>query len=242
MSRLGLYQDQRVFEALAADYVLGTMRGRARRRFTQLMAERDYIQQAVLAWERRLSPLGDRIAPVEPPLRVWRYIKREISAGGRQRTSVWNKLLLWQATAVTAVLLLAGLIVHHINITRLVLQAPSYVAVLVDERNVPMIVATAAMHPQLIMHPQRLMTMMLQKPDIPPDRDLELWAIPEAGGAPISIGLLSEDQETLMELDEQEISMLPKTGQLAISREPKGGSPTGSPTGPELYQGPLVTL
>jgi anti-sigma-K factor RskA len=183
-----------------------------------------------------LNPLGQYIAAVEPHPRVWRSIKREISAEGRTPTSFWDNLLLWRATAFTAVLLLSALIVYQVTTPARQAPTPSYVAVLVNEQQAPMIVATATRHPR------RLIIMMMQKPQPARRRDLELWAIPKAGGAPVSIGLLSEDQETLIELDAREIRMMPKTGVLAISREPEGGSPTGSPTGPVVYQGPLVSL
>src|SRR5680860_690344 len=72
MPRLDRYQDRKVYDALAGDYVLGTMGGRARRRFLELMAERGYIREAAGAWERRLHPLGLNIIPITPHPRVWR--------------------------------------------------------------------------------------------------------------------------------------------------------------------------
>ncbi|MDQ3796490.1 MAG: hypothetical protein M3294_02675 [Pseudomonadota bacterium] len=50
MPRLDRYHDPKVVDALpGGDSVLGPMGGHARRRFTQLMAERSYIEQAVWA-------------------------------------------------------------------------------------------------------------------------------------------------------------------------------------------------
>jgi anti-sigma-K factor RskA len=239
MPRLDRYQQPEVYEALAGDYVLGTMGGRARLRFAALMAERVYIQQAVAAWERRLNPLGSRAPAVTPHPRVWRKIQREIAADRRQRAraSWWQSLPLWRATAFAALIALGGLLTYEaVAPPQAVVPLPSYVAVLVDESQAPMIVATATRQPQ------RLVILKMQDPKLEPDQDLELWAIPEAGGAPISMGVLSEKQEILMELDERYMRLIPRTGLLAISREPKGGSPTGSPTGPVLYQGKLVTL
>lgn len=237
MPRLDRYQDQKVFEALAGDYVLGTMAGRARRRFRQLMVERGYIREAVTEWERRLNPLGQRIAPVQPHPRVWRNIKREVGAQGERRTTFWNSLPIWRTAAFASTLLLVGLIFYQLTTpVGIAPTTPSYIAVLVDEQKAPIIVATATRQPR------RLMIIMVHRPQVARDSDLELWAIPEAGGAPVSMGVLSKDRKALMALDARRLRMMPKTGVLAISREPKGGSPTGGPTGPVVYQGQLVTL
>lgn len=74
------------------------------------------------------------------------------------------------------------------------------------------------------------MIIIMRRPQLAPNADLELWAIPESGDAPVSMGVLSEDQETVLNLGAREITLMPKTGALAISLEPEGGSPTGSPT------------
>ncbi len=134
------------------------------------------------------------------------------------------------ATACAALVLLAALIVYQITVPVMTPPTPSYVAVLVNDQKAPMIVAIATRHPQ------RMVIIMMKKPKGPPNKDLELWAIPQTG-TPVSIGLLSKRQETLVELNAREMRVIPKTTMLAISREPKGGSPTSGPTGPVVYQG-----
>ena len=64
---------------------------------------------------------------------------------------------------------------------------------------------------------------------------LQLWLIP-AGKAPISLGLLQSDIPTNVALRN---NTLPPDAMIAISLEPKGGSPTGQPTGPVLYSGKI---
>ena len=54
-------------EALAAEYVLGTMRGGARRRFESLLPAHVELRSATAAWQERLLPLTEAIDPVEPP-------------------------------------------------------------------------------------------------------------------------------------------------------------------------------
>jgi anti-sigma-K factor RskA len=76
----------------------------------------------------------------------------------------------------------------------------------------------------------------LHQVTVPSDRDLELWAI--ADGAPESLGVikLANGNGTLTFTAQQQ-QRLSKGKVLAISLEPRGGSPTGSPTGAVLFTG-----
>ena len=76
----------------------------------------------------------------------------------------------------------------------------------------------------------------LQAVAVPTDRDLELWAI--ADGAPESLGvikLVGGNGELTFNTRQRQRFSAGKV--LAISLEPRGGSPTGSPTGPVLFTG-----
>ncbi len=63
---------------------------------------------------------------------------------------------------------------------------------------------------------------------------LQLWLIPP-GKSPISLGLLDNQKATDVALN----STISRSSVIAISLEPRGGSPTGQPTGPVLYSGQL---
>ena len=67
------------------------------------------------------------------------------------------------------------------------------------------------------------------------NNSLELWLIPN-GKAPISLGLLDSQNATQIALKEPDQA---PSGFIAISMEPRGGSPTGQPIGPVLYSGQL---
>ena len=71
--------------------------------------------------------------------------------------------------------------------------------------------------------------------------DLELWVLPQSG-SPVSIGLLPRAGTQNYELDVSTVTRLEGATGLAVSIEPRGGSPTGLPTGPVVYQGQLVTV
>ena len=66
----------------------------------------------------------------------------------------------------------------------------------------------------------------------------ELWVIP-AGGKPVSLGTLSGSDQSHVRLANALADLLREGATIAISVEPRGGSPTGSPTGPVVASGPL---
>lgn len=66
-------------DRLAAEYVLGTLHGGARRRFRQQLARSRVLQDAVKRWERQLTPAAARLDGPAPAERVWRAIEARIS-------------------------------------------------------------------------------------------------------------------------------------------------------------------
>jgi anti-sigma-K factor RskA len=65
-------------ERLAADYVLGLMPARARRRFERALAANATLAAAVAGWSERLAPLEATTDNETPPARVWRAIEQRI--------------------------------------------------------------------------------------------------------------------------------------------------------------------
>lgn len=71
--------------------------------------------------------------------------------------------------------------------------------------------------------------------EVPPGRDLELWILPPGAKAVAPLGVLPATGRTL-----RLPGALAAGTQLLISLEPRGGSPTGQPTGPVLYKGTVT--
>jgi anti-sigma-K factor RskA len=69
--------------------------------------------------------------------------------------------------------------------------------------------------------------------------DLELWLV-RAEVPPRSLGLIPTAGEARLQLGQEATTALLSGGLLAVSQEPKGGSPTGLPTGPVVFTGPLL--
>ena len=74
---------------------------------------------------------------------------------------------------------------------------------------------------------------------IPEDQDYELWVI--QGESVQSLGVIPRARDGVIEVQE-ELAQDIEGGQLALTREPIGGSPTGVATGPIVAAGPVTRL
>jgi anti-sigma-K factor RskA len=67
------------FDALAAEYVLGTLSEEERAEAERLAARDAEFASRIAAWERRLGILEAMVDPVEPPSEVWDHIRARIA-------------------------------------------------------------------------------------------------------------------------------------------------------------------
>jgi quercetin dioxygenase-like cupin family protein len=92
--------DAESLDLFAGEYVLGTMRGDARKRFAERMARDPALARLVAAWEKRLAPLADAVPPQAPPpgnlAAVERRLDAEFSAAGsrtiRADSGDWSEI------------------------------------------------------------------------------------------------------------------------------------------------------
>lgn len=224
-------------EALAGEYVLGTLRGPARARFERLSRTERNLAEAVRRWEERLLPFADQVPPVVPPARVWQSIRARIRAPGAPplRASPGGGSGWWRAVALSS---LALALVLAVALFRPPGEGAALVVVLAGADGKPVLVASTE-------GASSYLTVTAVAPvALAADRALELWMLP-AQGNPRPLGLLTDlatrgvARVALPGRPEQALRDIPA---LAISLEPKGGSPTGLPTGPVLYKGPLQRL
>lgn len=62
-------------DALAAEYVLGTLDAEARQRFAQQLAGDPSLRELVNIWEDRLGALEHGVTPIDPPAGLWNKIE-----------------------------------------------------------------------------------------------------------------------------------------------------------------------
>lgn len=228
------HRNPQIRSALAGEYVLGTLHSNARHRFERLLETDDALRREVEHWQDALYPLVDTLPDREPPPRVWQAIIRQIAPPAvRRQVSLWNSLTFWRSwglIASTIVLIVA--IYLAMDLTRPV--PPQYVAVISNVEQ------QAAWLAQADLAEHRLSVQALHPQEVAPDRSFELWLLPGEGKPPRSLGLIPAQGSTSLTLPPDVAQALPQAAGLAVSLEPVGGSPTGQPTGPVLYQGQIV--
>jgi len=229
------YSRPELADRLGAEYVAGTLRGPARRRFEALLGGHPALRAAVRAWQDRLMPLSASLAPVAPPARVWQRIEARL--GLRPAVAAaprwWARLAVWRGLtgAATAMALALTLIVASPPPA----QAPIVVVLSATApAGQPGAIAPASFVASISADGRAMVTRPLTQVSVQPDRALELWALPPSG-APRSLGLISSSGATVV----RKGKVLQDTAAFAVSLEPPGGSPTGLPTGPVLYVGKL---
>jgi anti-sigma-K factor RskA len=249
-----------LLDRIAAAYALGTLRGGARRRFEALARQSPQARAAALLWQERLIGLTELQAVEVPSPNVWKRIENLLERPAH-RAGQAGPLRLWRIAAWGGALATVAAVAVSLNLARVVdqqerqlaqarlqavqlaqrntelmaqLQAQPeirYVAVLADDK------AAASL---LAMFDPKHNTLMLKRVGSfqeGPEKSLQLWAVPAAGG-PQSLGVLGPDAVMRLPAAEQHLRQVPL---LAVSREPKGGAPAGSgPTGPVLFKGAVL--
>jgi anti-sigma-K factor RskA len=227
------YSRPSLADALAAQYVAGTLRGRARTRFESLLPAHPALQAAVRDWQQRLMPLTGVLPEQRPSPAVWQRIEQRLWP-----TPVplpwWQRLAWWRALSGAA---LAGLIGMAVLLGQPAPLQPPVVVVLQATGKDPALAGSLVA--SFSGDGQSVVARPLQPVALQADRALELWWAPEKG-QPKSLGLIKADGVTLLSRG-QLPGGLKGSGidHMAVSVEPPGGSPTGLPTGPVVFYGKL---
>lgn len=230
------YDRPALLESLASEYVLGTLRGPARRRFERLLGSLHNARMAVSAWESRLHPLAQSVPQSAPSVQVWKRIESHISGARAQRTTAGTWRLNWLRP-------LAGVLSGIIMGVLIVKMAPSaffpiegqqekalsqsYVGLLLDQEGIPAVLASSTRHGK------RLQLKILKPITVPADQALTLWALPhgQAGGdlPPIRLGNIPSQGKGELILADTAEKLLANVSRLGVSLEAPG-SPPESPS------------
>jgi anti-sigma-K factor RskA len=235
-------------DLLAAEYVLGVLEGSERDALTRRADRDDALSAAITAWEQRLAPLAAIVTPVAPPGALWLRVEAScglvtapLSAAAASAPVVeargfWNALGFWRGMTALGFGLAAAIAVVAVVNRPLPLapaQAPEIPvasAVLTPPKGAPAFVAEATADNTIVLKP-------LERLAVAEGKDYELWALPDGTTVPKSLGVILATGQTVT---------VPPTlhgpMQLLVSLEQKGGSPTGLPQGPVLWQGHIAEL
>lgn len=234
------YDNPQLRDKLAAEYVLGTLRGQSRARFESLMRYDRALRGVVADWERRLTPLARAGTDIPPPPRVWEALSQRVAPGGR-RPRWWDSLGVWRTLAATGAA--CALVLAIITGVTPGKEPPmAMIAVMNDTQGQPaMTVSWPSMH-EIRGHPYIRIKVMQEHPVMAPGTAWELWMLPGSDSQPVSLGLITTDVDQVMKLSPELARRIEQAWGIAMSVEPKGGSPSGRPTGPMVMKGPCVKI
>ncbi len=222
-------------DALAAEYVLGTLHGRARRRFERRLADSAPLRAAVAGWECRLGKLTALAKPEAPPNTVWRDIERRLFAEPEPTVPWYHRLGLWRGLTLASSLcavMLAGLLVLSTPAER----SPDYAGMMISilSREPVWAISTDASMERLVVKNNKPMT-------LPPDRGCILWLESEDGQRR-PIGQLSDDgSEKILPLDPELRDQLLDSRLVVTVEDISTGLPD-TPAGRDYYYGRVVPL
>ena len=227
--------------ALASEYVLGTLHGRARTRFQALLMQHRSLRHVLWQWESRLNNLGGTLPAVAPRPELWEKIQHKLgfteldlpanvtrlpqiqAQPSGSRTWQWLTGAATAAALILAVFLIMPASTPERIVTQIaVVQGEKAQALWSIELGKDELVVTATANLQPL-----------------PDQDYELWMVAADGRPPVSLGLLPKQGK--LTLPRKAILDQVKIAALAVSQEPLGGSPNGQPT-KVLYTTEIVTI
>ncbi|AXR07707.1 anti-sigma factor [Salinimonas sediminis] len=208
-------------DALAAQYVLGTLRGPARQRFTKLMMRHESIAQATWYWEQQLNTLATHLEPVAPPASTWEKIAQRLhtSSNVQAIASPARSPRGWPKVVAMAAAVMLG-------VTLWLMQPPDtekvyqQLAVMNNQQSEPVWLIKVSPEQMLITPTSQLASKN--------NNDYELWMLPADGSAPVSLGVIPQQGELAVKTPN--LVKAERVKALAVSLEAVGGSASGAPT------------
>lgn len=216
--------------ALAGEYVLHLLDAAERKDFEDRLRHESALRDMVRDWEAQLAPLAEEISPVTPPVGLKSRLEGTLFQAAETRPAgpFWR----WLVGGLVAASLILGAVYLSPLLGPEEAQTPTLSASVASEDGT-LVVAARYFGETNSLEVER------RAGNAAPGRVLELWLIADGATAPVSLGVLSPDSETRIQLSD-ELAAQMAGAVLAISDEPPGGSPTGAPTGSVLATGPVT--
>jgi len=227
------YQDPHLTELLAAEYALGTLKGRARERFEKLLQAHPNLRRQVREWELRLNQLNESVPPVTPPAAAWSGLEQRLFPEP-PRPRWFERLNLWRSLALGSGAL-AGLLAV-VLLVRTPQETPGYLIMINDtqtQKPAWMVSASQDM--------DRFFVKSLKVMDLPKDVRCMLWLQPEGSQQVYALGMLPDQgDEMMLNVARDKRTMMP--GQLMVTVENVSDSVPTQPSGPVEYKGKWMPL
>jgi anti-sigma-K factor RskA len=241
------YDRPELRDRLAAEYVLGTLHGHARRRFQRLIKSNVRLRVAVEVWEQRLIPMGAPLSVPAPAADVWKRIEARVAPGARSvtaaapqaREGLFARWPGWRTVASLAAGVCVGigamLVVPALRPPpQQSAQLPeSYAGFLQDAQgNATMLVSS-------LRHGSVVDIKVLRPIAVNAEQMLVLWALPK-DASPFPLGVVPATGKGQLTLSGTSEKWLLNVAELAASVEPKANTPGTTPSVPFVIRGPCA--
>lgn len=224
--------DRDELDVFAGEYVLGTLDPIAAVEAEQAIATNEALRAAIDRWQNRLHPLTALAHSGEPDPATWSVIEARIARGTTRATGAgpWYSVAVWRGVAAAALVLAVGLALY--TALAPTVSSPNYIALL----HAPHETSAAWV---AIVGKDGLSLRAIQERKVTAGRSYELWAIAPGTTKPEPLGMIAPNGT--LKLRKLPAAVAEGTT-LAVSIEPLGGSPTGSPTGPVVFTGSVTQV
>lgn len=230
-------------QSLAFEYVLGTLSRDERNDVVQQMRGDTLLAEEVQYWESVLTPSPENAPQLAPKPDSFKKIQAEInsrhvSAAPEKSLSFWEKLLPWKMATAFAFSLLV--MVSSVVINSSVQQGEGhvglnadYVAVLVDDKNEPVLTALTSSDGSKLW-------LKWEDWQAPEGHSLQLWSQSRRDGEIRPLLVFKQGQQREIALDQATWRLIKDSSHLIITREEMGGSPFDEPSETVVAKGVCI--
>lgn len=219
------------YHTQAAEYALGLLSSDEAKRFEARLASDSDLQAAYIFWAEHFATLSHEWHSEEPPASLKQRIEQ--AAFGTANNKVTQ--LPRKRKTTRPIWAIAAAVLLTFGIWSLVpssFDATYQTSLVATETDLAVDVLVDA--------ESKTLRIITKRGAAAIEGDYELW-VAIGDGAPMSLGVLDLSDVQERTLDVPWLSGL-TNAHMAISHEPKGGSPTGAPTGPVLAVADTITL
>ncbi len=234
------YQNPDIFEPLAMRYVLGTLHGKARRRFEQLMQKRLYLRAVTEAYQHKLAPMAEFLPGEIPPAHIWQRISQHIDQQSREakRTAQRSRMASWFPWLGMAFGSVAASVLTVVVLSQQPQPTNAYMATLKSDAMPDKMLVAMVEHDDMMLSVEMPMKTMPEEDGMTP----VLWCIPnQAGMPPMRMGELAYDSSNKMPIDKKTWQDMAHVSELMVSLEP-ANTQSVVPTGKIMFSGKLSAL
>ncbi|MBB4143429.1 anti-sigma factor [Rhizobium rhizoryzae] len=227
-------------EVLAGEYVLGVLPAEKRQQVEQRIRRDRAFAAMVARWQENLSSMDDEYTPQLPPDSVFPQVQQRLFTRGSQQAQLsglgqrlWSSAPVWRTLALASFLMLIGVAIFGLQPPSSLKTGGQMQAQLKGQEgtNMSLLASYEPRSGRLVMTP-------VANTQAEP-KSLQLWMI-DGNAPPVSLGLMPEGANGDVIVPDTMRRRITNGVTLAVSLEPKGGSPSGGPTGPVLMSGQMA--